>query len=753
MGVLMLAGFAVLVGKLWWEQVARGPYWAQRIAGRSQVTVRIPAVRGEIRDRNAVVLVGNQASYDIDFFLPDIVRGYKRQNGGYAPMLPYKAPVRQMLTVKKEADIVQIVNTAILPRLDDLNLAKDYNSARLRKHYRNNTEVPFVYWEALDRRTLARFAEHDVGLPGVDVTVRPVRHYVYGAFATHLLGYVGAPVDIDRLPDVNAYTFYQPDMEGKSQVELYLDKYIRGTPGVVVKERNVKGVIEREVKRIPARQGSNVQLTIDARIQYITERALRDAHIGRGAAVVVNPNNGEILAMASVPNYDPNSFIPSITRAEWDKLSQDDTDPLTNRAIQSYAPGSTFKTVTALAGLRKGLTEKNSFNCSGGVSYGNTFMKCWVMDRHLPPHGNLGLSDALKYSCNSFFYQWGNAAKIENIDFIGNALGLGRKTGVPLSGESPGILPGPDWLRKVAPNERWSDGYTANTSIGQGAVEASPLQIAMVAATIANRGISYEPRLVHRIVDQNGQDVRDEEGRLVAPPEPTVREDLHASGITDAQMELVRRGMWKVVNDAGGTGRRAQVKGVEVAGKTGTAQFWRESREGRTVSKVKDNHTWFMCFAPYEAPKYAICVFVQGAKSGGGVSAPIAQKILEESLALEKGYDPGLKALTPAVGSFTPIDLVDYKKSLLTPDQTADLETADHTDAQDKKKKDPSQTTANSPNISDLPDQGGRVQRGSKPGDTKPSTMEKRGFFERFFGPKRQSNPRPAPAPGRPGGR
>ena len=745
-GFLMLLGLGILVAKLWWEQVARGPYWAGKIAGRSQVTVRIPSVRGEIRDRNGLTLVGNRASYEVDFYLPDMVRGFKRQNG-YVPVTKYRAPVRQMLTEKSEADIVQIVNGSIIPRLEELDLAKDYSSARLRKHYRNNTEVPFTYLEELDFPTIAKFSEHDVGLPGVEIAIRPVRQYVYGALGAHLLGYVGAPVDIDRLPDVGDYTFYQPDVEGKTQVEASFDRYIRGTPGVRVMERNVKGVIEREVRRIAPKQGNNVLLTIDARIQYIVERALREAHVGRAAAVVVDPNNGEILAMASVPSYDPNRFIPSISKADWEKLDADESDPLTNRAIQGYAPGSTFKAVSALAGLKKGLTIKSVFNCSGGVTYGSKFMKCWVMDRHMPPHGNLSLPDALKYSCNSFFYQWGNAAKIENIDFIGDALGLGRKTGVPLSGESPGILPGPEWLKQVEPSARWSDGYTANTSIGQGSVEASPLQMAMVTATIANRGISYEPRLVKRVLDQQGQDVLDETGQMVVSPEPKVRLDLHTVGISDEQMEMVRKGMWKVVNEPGGTGKRAQVKGVEVAGKTGTAQFWRESKEGKTVTRIKDNHTWFICFAPYEVPKYSICVFVQGAKSGGGVSAPIAQKILEESLALERGYDPGLKRLEPAEGSFAQIEQVDYKKSELPPETTPDLETADHAESASRAAKE--KQVKGTPSIAEAPDQGGRVQK-----RTPDKPVDKRNFFERFFGGGRKATPSPpTPAPARPASR
>jgi penicillin-binding protein 2 len=195
------------------------------MASRSEVTVRIPSVRGEIRDRSGLTLVGNRASYEVDFYLPDMVRGY-RQNYGKPPMATYTAPVRQMLKEKREEDVVQIVNSTIVPRLNELELARDYNSSRLQRHYRNNSEVPFTYIEELDFKTIAKFSENDVGLPGVEISIRPVRQYVYGALGAHILGYVGAPVDIDKLPDIRKYSFYQPDSEGKSQVELHMDRWL-----------------------------------------------------------------------------------------------------------------------------------------------------------------------------------------------------------------------------------------------------------------------------------------------------------------------------------------------------------------------------------------------------------------------------------------------------------------------------------------------------------------------------------------------
>ncbi len=736
----MLCGLGALCAKLWYEQVLRGPKWTSKLAGRSEVTVRIPSVRGEIRDRNGVTLVSNRGSYEVDFYLPDMVKGYRRKFGR-EPMVDYLQTVRQMKTKKKEPDIVRIVHESVMPRLKELNLAKDFNSVQLQRNFRNDTLVPFSYLEELDFPTIAKFSEHNVGLPGVEIAIKPVRQYIYGALGAHLLGYVGAPNDIDRLPDVKNFTFYQPDVEGKSQVEQNLDKWIRGIPGVRVLQKNVKGVIEGEIpeKNVPPKQGNNVLLTIDARIQFIAERALRDARVGRAAVVMVNPKNGDILAMASVPSYDPNVFIPSVSPEDWDKLIKDETDPLTNRAIQGYAPGSTYKAVTALAGLRAGIPASRGYNCSGGVQYGGKYMKCWIASKG-GAHGTLTLPDALKHSCNSFFYQWGNAAGIENIDAVGEQLGLGKKTGIPLTGESGGILPGPDWLKSVSPNERWSNGYTANTSIGQGSVEASPLQMAMVTATIANRGISYQPRMIYAVRDQQGRDVIDPETKqLVAPPEGKVLADLHAVGITDAQIESVRDGLRRVVVD--GTGKRAQIKGVVVAGKTGTAQFWRES-DGK---KIQDNHTWFLTFAPYDDPKIAMCVFVQGAKSGGGVSAPIAQRIMEETMALEKGYEVQLASLAPAIGNFNFVDMVDYKKSAV-PEAIAgqpddDQERADHTDAQTKKRE---QQVRAAPDIRAAADARGRVQTRTAP--PRPQA-EKRNILERLFGPK-PANPRPAPRPG-----
>src|SRR6266480_3159652 len=355
LGLLMPLGMGALGLKLWWIQVAHGAEWTAQLRGSSQATVRIPSVRGEIKDRNGLTRVQNRASYEVDFYLPEMVKGY-RERFGSPPLTEYRAIISGMPKDQKEPDIIRIVNDGIIPRLDDLDLARDYNASRLQRHYRNDTEVPFSYIKDIDFTTMAKFSEHDVGLPGVDIAIKPVRSYVYGALAAHLLGYVGAPDDTNK-EEARKFTFYQGDVEGKSNVEKTFDQYLRGQPGVRYLRRNAKGVIDGVLREDPPKQGANVFLTIDARIQSIAEEALRA--IARGAAVVVDPNNGDVLAMVSVPSFDPNTFIPSIKAKDWEALRKDEANPLINRAVSAFPPGSTFKLITSLAGLRKGLANQH----------------------------------------------------------------------------------------------------------------------------------------------------------------------------------------------------------------------------------------------------------------------------------------------------------------------------------------------------------------------------------------------------------
>lgn len=734
----ILAGLATLVGKLWWVQVAHQKMWAQKISGRSEVTVRIPSVRGEIRDRNGITLVANRASYEVDFYLPDMVRGYREQFGK-PPIVEYTQNVKQMRKKQTEPDMVKIVNDSVIPRLQELNLAKDYNSEHLQKHYRNDRLVPFTYEEAVDFPTIAKFSEHDVGLPGVEIAVKPVRQYVYGALAAHLLGYVGAPLDINLLPDITHYTFYQPDVEGKSQIEYSMDKYLRGEPGMRVLRKSVKGVIESEERLDPPKPGDNVYLTLDAKIQYITEQALRHPQLGRAAAVVVDPNNGEILAMASVPSFDPNMFIPSVSKDDWKKLNSDPAIPLVSRAVSAFPPGSTFKVVTAMGGLHKDAKdgdkkmENSKFNCPGGISYGDHYFKCWIADKH-GSHGTIGLADAIRVSCDCFFYQYGNASGMESIDEMGKVLGIGEHYDIGLQDEKDGVMPGPQWMRTKYPELKWSPAYTANSSIGQGYVLASPLQMAMVYCAVANGGIAYEPRLIKKVLTPEGTPALDENGQEAMPDVPKVRGDLR-NEVSKEGIDLVRHGLWMVVNGEGGTGAKARVKNVVVAGKTGSAQATDRGKE--------DMIAWFCCFAPFDKPRYVVCTMVQGGHHGGGVAAPIAQHILEQVFAMEQGnYKVELTSLAPAHNPkpFEKIEaLTDYKNATnLNITAEPEEDAASHGTSSSNSQMGGGKA---SPDIRENADARGRVPQGRPQPTPRPAPHN---FFQWMFGGGKSNTPRPS---------
>lgn len=729
LALIMLMGLGALLARLWMVQVAHGPEWTAKIRGSSEATVRIPSVRGEIRDRNGLTLVANRASYAVDFYLPEMVKGY-RERFGPPPMTEYRSTINGMPKDLKEPDIVKVVNTGVIPRLDELDLARNYNAGQLQRHFRTNTEVPYSYIKDIDFPTMAKFSEHDVGLPGVDITIKPVRSYVYGALASHMLGYVGAPDDTNK-DEAKKFTFFQPDVDGKSNVEKSMDEYLRGKPGVRYMRRNAKGQIDGVLREEPPKAGANVNLTIDARIQMIAEEALRA--VGRGAAVVVDPNNGNILAMVSVPSFDPNTFIPSIKAKDWEALRKDEANPLINRAVSAFPPGSTFKLVTTLAGLRKGLASQR-FSCGGGVSYGDHFFHCWISEKG-GSHGTLGVSDAIKVSCNSFFYQFGNAAGIDAIDDTGESLGLGQTSGIEITSESPGVLPGPDWMRIHYPRERWSSAYTANVSIGQGYDLVTPLQLAMVYSTVANGGVSYYPKLVQSVTDVAGKPILNEKGKPVVPSAPKVHRDLRFD-FSPEQIELARRGLWKVVNEDGGTGNRARLSGIQVAGKTGTAQAMTEGK--------KDTIAWFACFAPYEQPKYVVTVMVQGGEHGGSVAAPIATRILSRVFAMEAGtYDAQVAWLAPAhkQNPFQMLAAVDFK------DAAPGVAGNDEENLDGSTNTDMAVASAN-PDVEPEADASGRVagqKRAVRP-PPPPPPARKPNFFERLFGVRPKAPPPPPQA-------
>ncbi|MDB6004985.1 MAG: hypothetical protein JWR15_1972 [Prosthecobacter sp.] len=357
--------------------------------------------------------------------------------------------------------------------------------------------------------------------------------------------------------------------------------------------------------------GRDVTLTLDMRLQSLALRAMTEAGVMRGAAVVLDPRTGEVLAAVSLPSYDPNQFVPAIDLQSWDALLRHHDAPMLNRCLRGFAPGSTFKLLPGLAGGAAGISAQK-FNCTGSVTYGNSVMRCWIHSQNGGGHGMLGMSDALAVSCNCYWYEFGNLVGIEQIESMGQKIGFGSAYGI-MDEEDKGILPGPTWLKQNHPQERWSAASNANVYIGQGFTRATPLQMAVLSATVGNGGRVPQPGIV-----------KQEEPRAW-------RTDLTQGTLTAAAVEPLREGMRLAVNGDSGTGRPAQSDKVVIAGKTGTAQNWRKDAAG---ARVEDNHGWFIGFAPYDKPTLAFAIIKNGAKTGGGDCGPIAKRIVEEALAL-----------------------------------------------------------------------------------------------------------------------
>jgi penicillin-binding protein 2 len=625
LAVLVMAGFALLAYRLYHIQVTEYASWAARVPGSKFESVRIPGIRGEIRDRNGLTLVDSTPTYELQFDLREIVAAYLKLHKKLPEYTWERFDSYGQKEIKTETDIIAVVEAMVFPGLQEQGLLADYSPNAMRVHYRSNRGVvPFTYRRDLSFKEFARFAENNIGIPGVNVTRSGRRRYLYDSLACHVLGYMNL-ADPDQVPAERKqdFNYYVGDDYGVMGVEKTMDHFLQGKPGKLIIERNEKNKFVGEVSRTEPEPGSDVFLTIDARIQMVTEQSLRK--VGRGAAVVIDPRNGDVLAIASVPSFNPNVFIPEVRIDDWKRYTEDPTSPMFSRAINPYSPGSTGKIPVALAGCLSGSCNKR-FPCGGGAQYGNKFMKCWSSG-----HGTLDLSSAIKVSCNGFFYRYANDTGIRNIQTVTSLLGLGRVTGLEVTGEAPGNIPNPEWLRMQG--LLWSDAFTALVSIGQGATEVSPLQMASVTASVANGGKVYQPRLVRKVVDKDGTMVKDDV--------PVLRADLTREGLTPEQIELVKRGMWRVVNEPGGTAGRAKSELTVISGKTGTAQ---------TANPIQPTNAWFISFAPYDTPEVAVCVFVENGNSGGGAASPIAKNIIDNIMAMRKGAEIELTSLPEAIG-------------------------------------------------------------------------------------------------------
>jgi penicillin-binding protein 2 len=545
-------------------------------ANRSRMRV-LAAPRGLIRDRTNGILADNEASFKVSLI---------REN------------------VKNEA-----VSYPMIGRL--LGLDESTLRARLDLHRDLPLFEPIVIADGLGPNDIAPVESRRLEFPELVVEAEPRRIYPGGTLAAHILGYLQEPSaeEIRARPDRKV----RPgELVGKSGVEREYDDVLKGQDGSVYEVVNSLGRTVEEGGHVYPIQGHDLRLTIDRGLQAEAERALEGRE---GVIVALEADTGNILALASFPTFDPNKFITRFTPQEWLALQSDPLSPLENRSIRGlYAPGSIFKLVMGLGGLGFGfVAEGTTVYCSGATEIYGAVRHCWFA----PGHGAMDLANAIKNSCNIYFYSLGRRMTIDQIALAAGRLGLGRKTGLDLAGEKEGLVPSADWKKKAF-NAPWYPGETISVAIGQGQLQVTPMQIAAMTARIANRGHAVRPRLV-------------DTGPPALPPgEPPAPGPGEPPAFGKTTYEAVIAGMWRSVND-GGTGQGAIVAGFDVCGKTGSTQTMsRENAErlARAGHPIK-THSWFSGFAPRDKPKIVVTVLVEFGGGGGATAAPVAGRIFD----------------------------------------------------------------------------------------------------------------------------
>jgi len=591
---VLFAAFVGLLARLWFLQVVHGDDYLGQAQHNRLRRVPLPAPRGLILDRTGKVLSTSRTTHSIAV-VPAALPSAKHE----------KQQRDQLLGTL--AFLLDITPNDIQAKLNEAQKrgANSYDPVRIAA----NVELPVIVHIEENKPRLG---------PAVLITDDLERNYPQGRLAAHVLGHIGLVTQQDlkknrkeREYDTSVRRLGFDDKIGKSGIERYYDDLLRGVDGSALYEVDAHSRPVRRMGEIAERPGATLQLTLDVRLQQAAEKALAAA--GRpGAAVAIDPRNGEVLVLASSPTYDPNIF--SMPRKEFNreyrKLVKNAHHPFIDRAIASrFPPGSTFKMVTAAAALQSGaVTPNTTFHCSGGMRLGR-FFGCWAV------HGDENLVGALADSCDVYFY---NAALRMGdpessgptyLAKVAREFGLGHETGIDLPGESDGLIPDPAWRKRINADRpdlaHWYPGNTLNMSIGQGDVLTTPLQMASTTATVANGGTVWTPHLL--------KDVRDLKGNITK----TYKPKSHPLEIDHKNMEWVRRGMRATVT--AGTGGVVDLPWLKVAGKTGSAEDVHHELP----------HAWFVCYAPYDKPKVAIAVIIENAGHGSSNAAPVAKAILE----------------------------------------------------------------------------------------------------------------------------
>jgi len=573
----MMVAFLVLGISLWRLQIAKVSHFENQQQTQSLRRVRLPGIRGKIFDRNGLCLADNRPVYSIALFLEDV-----RRAG------PWSRTIDGAMGVIGQVSKVTGLKPAI---------TRD----SIWKHIRLRLPLPLALWSDIGPLPMSRLAELGHDIPGVDIDTQATRTYPYSPYTSHLLGYVGR-TDPDTLNEEENYSYYLPEMTGRAGLEKLFDPFLRGEAGGMLVQIDVSGYRHGELAHRAPKAGGDLRLTLDMEVQLLAHKAL-GAH--RGAVVVLDPNNGDVLAMLSAPGFDANRFVPYINTTDWKSLSEANDKPLLNRAVAGvYPPGSIFKPLVALAAATFNPATVHTVYDSPAVFHiGSRTV-------HTVAHGEVDMREALKFSANVYFFKTALACGPEPIIQQALAAGLGQKTGVEVDFECSGTIPDKKWLQDNRTG--WSDGDTCNLAIGQGYVAVTPIQMAMVTATIANGGYLYRPRLVQAYREASSAEYISNPGQRIGK-----------MNWNETALRTVRNGMRDVIMEKDGTGRRAAVEGFEFAGKTGTAEY------GLKEDGAKQ--TWMIAFAPFDNPQYAVAMLVEDGDSGGLTVGP-CMKVLMDGL-------------------------------------------------------------------------------------------------------------------------
>ncbi len=588
--IIVLAGGLLLV-RLWYLQVIKGEYFNQLSQNNHIRVRRIRALRGIIYDRHHHILADNHPGFSLSI-IPENISNIEK------------------------------VSTELGKYLDGLDLDDIINRFKaIPNHLKYR---PLKIRNNLTRDELARLEAHKVDLPGMLIEVEPVRNYPYDQQCAHLIGYQGF-INEQELTQPSYESYYPDDLVGRSGIEAQYEELLRGADGKRQVEVNAVGRELHSHVSQPAVAGSDITLTIDIELQSYIYELMKDKV---GSAVAIDPHTGEILAMVSTPSFSNNLFATRIKQEDWRKISEDPLRPLQNRAIQGqYPPGSTFKVIMAAAALEDGVVTPNTvFTCVGYFQLGSSKFRCW----NKYGHGKVNLSRSLKESCDVYYYNLACKIPIDRIAHYCAFFGLGKKSGITLPQEKGGFIPTSSWKLKHF-HDQWYRGETLSTSIGQGYVLTTPLQMAAAYVPFANGGIYYRPQIVAEISDPLSGETRhiNHEGQPIP--------------VGAKHFELIRNALWRVVNERHGTAHasRITVPGWEMAGKTGTAQVIAQPAEKLKSKKELPwkfrDHAWFVGFAPFRDPSIVISVVVEHGGHGGSAAAPIVkQAIIHYLESLEK---------------------------------------------------------------------------------------------------------------------